>query len=187
MTDSIWSVSWFDSGVLQKTMLAWRGVEAQHVVSTMRLVDDADEQLMLEHLLEVSKPPLPAMTVPKHYLLATPFRYRPQHPSRFRRAGTLGLWYGAESLHAACAEVAYWRYRFIMDSVPLLNTDLLTEHTFFQAKVEGRTVACSVCGLDARQRLHRNPGCCQCCTRQGRAVDLLRVRASPGRAMCGCP
>jgi hypothetical protein len=27
-----------------------------------------------------------------------------------------------------------------MDSVPLRNSDLLTEHTFFQAKVEGRAV-----------------------------------------------
>lgn len=67
-------------------MLAWRGVEAQHVASTMRLVDDPDEQLMLEQILEVSKPPKPAMKVPKHYLLATPFRYRPQHPSRFRQS-----------------------------------------------------------------------------------------------------
>lgn len=141
MTDPVWSTSWFDSGVAQKTMLAWRGVEAQHVVSTMRLVDDTDEQYMLEQLLEASKPPMPAMKVPKHYLLATPFRYRPQHPSRFRRAGTLGLWYGAETLYASCAEVAYWRYRFIMDSVPLLNTDLLTEHTFYQAKVEGLAIS----------------------------------------------
>jgi len=140
MTDSVWRTSWFDNGVIQKTMLAWRGVEAQHVASTMRLVDDPDEQLMLEQILEVSKPPKPAMKVPKHHLLATPFRYRPQHPSRFRRAGTLGLWYGAQALYASCAEVAYWRYRFIMDSVPLLNTDLLTEHTFYQAKVEGRAV-----------------------------------------------
>jgi hypothetical protein len=140
MTDAVWSTSWFDSGVVQKSMLVWRGVEAQHVVSTMRLVDTKEEQDMLEQLLERSKPPLPAMKVPKHYLLATPFRYRPQHPSRFRRAGTLGLWYGAEELSAACAEVAYWRYRFIMDSVALMKTELLTEHTFYQAKVEGRAI-----------------------------------------------
>jgi hypothetical protein len=121
-------------------MRAWRGVEAQHVVSTMRLVDTAEEQNVLERLLESSKPPLPQMASPKHYLLSTPFRYRPQHHSRFRRAGTLGVWYGAEEIGAACAEVAYWRHRFILDSVPMLKTDLLTEHTFFQAKVEGRAI-----------------------------------------------
>ena len=122
------------------TTRAWRGVEAQHVVSTMRLVDTAEEQDVLEQLLELSKPPLPAIKFPKHYLLSTPFRYRPQHQSRFRRAGTLGVWYGAKEIYAACAEVAYWRHRFILDSVALLHTDLLTEHTFFQAEVKGKAV-----------------------------------------------
>lgn len=140
MTVATWSPDWFDSGVANKSMAAWRGVEAQHVVSTMRLVDTPEEQVELERLLEGSKPPLPAMKLQKHYLLSTPFRYRPQHPSRFRRAGTLGLWYGAEDLMAACAEVAYWRHRFILDSVALVNTDLLTEHTFFQAQVQGRAI-----------------------------------------------
>jgi len=104
------------------------------------LVDTADEQDVLETLLEHSKPPLPTMKVPKHYLLSTPFRYRPPHPSRFRPAGTLGLWYGAEELSAACAEVAYWRHRFILDSTAFLKTELLTVHTFFQAKVEGAAI-----------------------------------------------
>jgi hypothetical protein len=140
MTASSWSEEWFTDGVADKSMFAWRGVEAQHVISTMRLVDTADEQAELENLLEGSKPPLPVMKAPKHYLLSTPFRYRPQHPSRFRRAGTLGLWYGAEDLFAACAEVAYWRHRFILDSVALLKTDLLTEHTFFQAQIQGRAI-----------------------------------------------
>lgn len=140
MTSAAWSAQWFDGGVAHKSMTAWRGVEAQHVVSTMRLVDTPEEQDELERLLEGSKPPLPAMKVSKHYLLSTPFRYRPQHPSRFRRAGTLGLWYGAEDLFAACAEVAYWRHRFILESVALVNTDLLTEHTFFHAQVDGNAI-----------------------------------------------
>ena len=137
MTPRAWEPAWFERGIAAKSMLAWRGVEAQHVVSTMRLVDTADEQEALERLLEQSKPAPPRMKAPKHYLLFTPFRYRPQHPSRFRAAGTLGLWYGAEELYAACAEVAYWRQRFILDSVGLADAELLTEHTFFQAMVQG--------------------------------------------------
>lgn len=140
MSEAVWSTRWLETGVTHMVMRAWRGVEAQHVVSTMRLVDTAEEQDVLERLLEGSKPPLPQMKSPKHYLLSTPFRYRPQHQSRFRRAGTLGVWYGAEELYAACAEVAYWRHRFILDSVPLLHTELLTEHTFFQAEVKGKVV-----------------------------------------------
>lgn len=140
MTQSVWSPGWFDGGVAVQAMRAWRGVEAQHVVSTMRLVDTPGEQALLETLLEESKPPAPAMSAPKHFLLFTPFRYRPQHPSRFRRGGTLGVWYGAEALYAACAEVAYWRHRFVLDSAGLVNEDVLTEHSFFQAVVDGLAV-----------------------------------------------
>jgi len=140
MTDAAWSTDWFVGGVTLRSMVAWRGVEAQHVVSTMRLVDTAEEQDALERLLERSKPPLPRMKAPKHYLLATPFRYRPQHPSRFRRVGANGVWYGAEELETACAEVAYWRHRFVLDSATLAKTVLLTEHTFFEAQVDGRAI-----------------------------------------------
>lgn len=140
MTDAVWSPDWFNSGVAPKTMTAWRGVEAQHVVATMRLVDTPDEQAMLESLLEGSKPQAPAMKAPKHFLIFTPFRYRPQHPSRFRKGGTLGLWYGAEELFAACAEVAYWRHRFVLDSVGLAKGDVVTEHTFFQAAINGSAI-----------------------------------------------
>lgn len=140
MSEAGWSASWLETGVAFMSMSVWRGVEAQHIVSTMRLVDTAEEQQVLEQLLELSKPPLPQMKSPKHYLLSTPFRYRPQHQSRFRRAGTLGVWYGAEELYGACAEVAYWRHRFILDSAALVHTELLTEHTFFQAEVKGKGV-----------------------------------------------
>ena len=38
---------------------AWRLVEAQNRISTMKLVDDLDEQETLEELLDDSKPPVP--------------------------------------------------------------------------------------------------------------------------------
>ena len=38
----------------------WRAVEAQHVVSTMALVDTLGEQALLEELLDESKPSIPA-------------------------------------------------------------------------------------------------------------------------------
>ena len=38
----------------------WRAVEAQHVASTMALVDSIDEQHVLERLLDEAKPPVPA-------------------------------------------------------------------------------------------------------------------------------
>jgi hypothetical protein len=140
MTTPAWRESWFKRAVHELGMPAWRGVETQHIVATIRLVDSPAEQDVLERLLEKSKPALPESSTAKHYLLATPFRYRPAHASRFRRAGTRGIWYGADSLPAACAEVAYWRWRFVMDSAGLIQQDLLTQHSFFQAHVQGRAI-----------------------------------------------
>ncbi len=121
-------------------MKAWRAVEAQHMVATMRLVDSLQEQRVLEELLEGSKPPVPVQAQAKHFLLTTPFRYRPKHGSRFRRPDAAGVWYSAASIRTACAEVAYWRWRFLMDSDGLRSSELLTEHTIFNAEVNGRAL-----------------------------------------------
>ena len=134
-----WHDDWLNTAA-PRAQRAWRGVEAQHVVSTMRLVDTLAEQAVLEQVLERSKPALPAAAAGKHCLLSTPYRYRPRHGSRFRRPGTLGIWYGATALKTACAEVAYWRWRFLTDSAGLENDELLTEHTFFHAAVAGRAI-----------------------------------------------
>ena len=53
----------------------WRIVEAQHIASTMKIVDSQDEQDLLETLLESSKPVQPAIAERLDYLLITPFRY----------------------------------------------------------------------------------------------------------------
>lgn len=137
-----WDPLWFEAAgaIAPRHTLAWRGVEAQHVVSTMRLVDHPDEQALLEQLLEGSKPALPPAARGLHYLLATPFRYAPMHASRFRPARSKGQWYGAEALIAACAEVAYWRHRFVIDSEGLREQELLTEHTFFQGALQGVSI-----------------------------------------------
>ena len=97
---------------------AWRVVEAQHRVSTLKLVDSGREQALLEDILEASKPALPAECRGLHYLLATPFRYAPYpHGSRFRRAGmTLGVFYGAEAVDTALSEMAFYRLLFFAES-----------------------------------------------------------------------
>ena len=142
-----WQNAWLESEIKAASGLLWRGVEAQHRVATMRLVDSLDEQAELERLLEASKPPLPRATAgpraaakPQHYLLSTPFRYRSPYPSRFRAGGDPGLWYGAKERDTACAEVAYWRWRFLTDSAGLRDGELVTEHTLFQAQVRGVSI-----------------------------------------------
>jgi hypothetical protein len=96
----------------------WRAVEAQHRVSTMRLVDNSlADQALLEDILEQAKPPLPALARGKHWLIATPFRYAPPAPgSRFRAPHDPGVFYGAFERRTACAEIGYWRWRFVRDS-----------------------------------------------------------------------
>lgn len=141
MSPQPWQDDWFATpGPRELARTLWRGVEAQHRVASMRLVDTLDEQAELERLLEAGKPPLPAAAQGLHYLLATPFRYRSKHASRFRRGGELGIWYGAEEKFTACAEVGYWRWRFLMDSEGLRGGELITEHTLFQARVRGRCI-----------------------------------------------
>ena len=97
----------------------WRVVEAQHRVSTMKLVDTLDEQSALESLIEATKPRLPPDCQQLHYLLATPFRYGAPYPSgsRFRRAGmTAGVFYASRTSATAIAEMTFHRLLFFADS-----------------------------------------------------------------------
>jgi hypothetical protein len=119
----------------------WRAVEAQHRAATMRLVDTLEEQAELERLLETSKPPLPAQAQGRHYLLVTPFRYPPRYPggSRFRAATDPGVFYGATEQRTACAELGYWRWRFLLDSPALSRLEPLP-HTLFQCGAQGLAI-----------------------------------------------
>jgi len=136
-----WDASWFQA-CSQAEMTAWRGVESQAQVATWRLVDSSAEHDALEEMLEASKPPLPEGCEGLHYLLFTPFRYTSQYPSRFRRPNEAGIWYGASSIETVCAELAYWRHRFILDSAGLAKDGdgMLTLHTLFKTRVKGRAL-----------------------------------------------
>ena len=95
-------------------------VESQHIAATMKLVDSRSEQDVLESLLESSKPTPPDDTAGLDYLLATPFRYDPRRGgSRYRAALDPGVFYGAESVRTAGAELGYWRWKFLRDAVDL--------------------------------------------------------------------
>lgn len=110
---------------------AWRLVEAQHRVSTLKLVDSLSEQEMLEGVLEATKPPLPEECRPLDYLLSTPFRYRPYPDgSRFRRSGfTPGVWYGAAQPETAVAEMVFYRFLFFAESPLTPFPDNAAEYT----------------------------------------------------------
>ncbi len=118
----------------------WRGVEAQHRVATLKLVDDLGEQELLEALLVESKPAQPPGAEHLHYLVTTPFRYISPWPSRFRAVHEPGIWYGASELRTACAEVGYRRWRFVTDSDAFADEPVVSELSFFPARVRGKVV-----------------------------------------------
>lgn len=135
----------------------WRGVEAQHRVATMHLVDSLDEQELLEQLLEDSKPKLPPGIRGIHYLLFTPFRYVSDWPSRFRRANEAGAWYGADEPATVAAELAHWRWKFFMDSDGLRYGQLVTEHTLFQARFAGSELDITSAPWSQHRAIWRHP------------------------------
>lgn len=137
MSSPIWTPAALRSELGALCRLAWRLVEAQHRVSTLKLVDGLDEQQALEEILEATKPPVPEDCRHLDYLLATPFRYRPYpRGSRFRGAGfTPGVWYGAERPETAVAEMVFYRLLFFAESPGTPLPDGAAEYTAFSVGV----------------------------------------------------
>lgn len=135
MSFTIWTPHAVSSEARHWQGAVWRMVEAQHTASTMKVVDSRDEQDVLEWLLEGSKPALPKAAEGLDYLLATPFRYDPRRGgSRFRAATDPGVFYGAQSVRTAGAELGYWRWKFLKDS-PVLDRLEPVAHTAFRADI----------------------------------------------------
>ena len=136
--------TWSPAALLSEARLwigpVWRMVEAQHTASTMKIVDRDDEQDLLEFLLDGSKPTQPAGTRGLDCLLATPFRYYPARGgSRFRAVTDPGVFYGAESVRTASAELGYWRWKFLKDAVDLIQLQPVA-HTAFSAGVNTQVI-----------------------------------------------
>jgi len=156
----------------------------------MRLADTLLEQALLEAILEASKPPLPPGTEKLHYLLATPFRYRPRAGSRFRAPFEGGVWYGAEKLRTALAEKSYWRLRFLLDS-PATPDLKPVPHTAFNVAVRGKAIDLTALPLakDRAQWTHRTDYSATqtlAAAARGAELELIRYESvrDPGHAAC---
>lgn len=142
MSLPIWTQDALSSEARALKGTCWRLVEAQHRVSTLKLVDSLAEQALLEELLEKTKPPVPPECQALHYLLSTPFRYGAPYPkgSRFRRAGfTPGIYYAAEKVETAVAETAFHRLLFFVESPGLPWPTNALELTAFSVKYRTRS------------------------------------------------
>lgn len=119
MPSTTWTRAALSSSARPRSGICWRAVEAQHHVSTLKLVDTLDEQKLLEDLIEATKQLVPPECRHLYYLLSTPFRYGALYPtgSRFRRAGTTeGVFYAAEKPETAIAELTFHRLLFFAES-----------------------------------------------------------------------
>jgi hypothetical protein len=178
VSSSTWTARAVASEAAHSQRRLWRAVEAQHVASTLRLVDRAEDQVLLERLLDLSKPPLPAGTAGLHYLLATPFRYSSPFGSRFRAPGDTGIWYGAEERRTALAELGYWRWRFLLDSDALEHLGP-SPQSVFRAGVDARTLDLTAAPFKRLRPQWTRPGDyapTQELARVARAADVDAIR-----------
>ncbi len=132
---------------------------------------------MLEALLEESKPSVPSACAELDYLLYTPFRYPPHHGSRFRGYADPGIWYGAEEIRTSCAELGYWRWRFVKDSHGLERLDGVP-HTLYQALARGPAVDLREQPFERDAAAWRDPAdysACQSLARSARAAGLCMI------------
>src|SRR5216683_439740 len=144
MSSNTWTPAALSSEAHALSGTGWRLVEAQHRVSTLKLVDTVEEQEVLEELIENTKPSLPPGCEGLHYLLSTPFRYGAVYPrgSRFRRAGlTEGVFYASEIQETAVAELAFYRLLFFAESPETPWPINPAEYTAFAAEyATGRAI-----------------------------------------------
>lgn len=191
MSSPIWTPGALLSEARPFAGTAWRLVEAQHRVSTLRLVDSLAEQEVLEDILETTKPPVPQECRHLDYLLATPFRYRPYPAgSRFRRAGiTPGVWYGAALPETAVAEIVFYRFLFFAESPLTPFPDGAAEYTAFAAELEAPVTldltTGALAGDAARWRHPTDYGPCQSLADSARDIGAGLIRYASVRDPAG--
>jgi hypothetical protein len=159
----------------------WRIVEHQYTAASRKLADSAEEQDVLETVLEASKPRIPPEATHLGYLLATPFRYDPVPPgSRFRRPGPgLGVFYGAEALATAFAEFGYGRLRFFAASADTPLPRHENKLTAFKAEYRARRLDLTTPPLDRDRALWTDPedyGPCQLLAERAREAKVEALR-----------
>jgi hypothetical protein len=183
MSSLIWTRAALSSELRRIDGLCWRLVEAQHRVSTLKLTDTIAEQVLLEELIEATKPVVPPECRHLDFLLATPFRYGAPYPvgSRFRRAGrTLGVYYAAEAPRTAVAEMAFYRLLFFAESPETPWPSDAGEYTAFSAALAtDRLLDLTAEPLCRDEVLWTDPtdySACQALADEARGVDVDVIR-----------
>jgi hypothetical protein len=194
MSSSTWTPAALSSEAQTLAGTCWRLVEAQHRVSTLKVVDTVEEQAVLEDLLQNTKPSLPPECEHLHYLLSTPFRYGAVYPtgSRFRRTGlTEGVFYAAEQPHTAVAEIVFYRLLFYAESPDTPWPSNAAEYTAFSVAYSTKTGIDLTRGKFEKQRaqwMHLTDyASCHALSDAARTVEIEAIRYAsvrdPGQGM----
>lgn len=183
MSSPTWTPGELSSEARRLAGVCWRVVEAQHQVSTLKLVETIEEQALLERLIEETKHLIPPECRHLDYLLATPFRYDTPYPrgSRFRRPGkTLGVFYAAEKPETAIAEMAFYRLLFFAEAPGVAWPANVGEYTAFAASYRTRrALDLTRPPLNANGPRWSDPrdySACQDLAETARAVDIQILR-----------
>jgi len=186
MPSTTWTRAALSSSAQALSGRCWRVVEAQHHVSTLKVVDTLDEQRVLEGLIEGTKPMVPPECRHLHYLLFTPFRYGAVYPngSRFRRAGiTEGVFYAAEAVETAIAEITFHRLVFFAESPHTPWPQNPAEYTAFAADYRtNKAIDLTRGRLSAHRAAWSDPidySQCQALAESARiaAIEIIRYRS----------
>lgn len=157
----------------------WRLVEAQHQVSTLKLVDTLEEQRILEGLIERTKPVIPEDCRHLDYLLATPSRYdaTPRTGSRFRRPRQAdGVFYASEEPETAVAEIVFYRLLFFAESPGTPWPKEAVEYTGFSvALAVDRAVDLMVPPFAEYRAIWIHPTCYEPCQELADAAKSARI------------
>lgn len=117
MKKRIWQICQGEDQIKSIEAIIWRLVESQQKAATRKLVDSLGEQIILEEMIEETKPILPDHYFDLHPLLYTPFRYPPlPYGSRFGHQFEPAIWYGSLELTTAMAEKAFYQFHFLRGS-----------------------------------------------------------------------
>lgn len=133
-TDSIWKACRGEEQMVPVSGALFRMVKKLEQIATWQIVENLDEQAELEDLIEEK---ISAVSnLPKedelHILLKAPFRYPPlQWGSRFGRTHEPSIFYGGCSVDATLAELAYYRFVYLMDIDTQFEESLQSQHTMF--------------------------------------------------------
>ena len=192
MSSTTWTARAIASDAAAARFDLWRAVEAQQAIATTVLVDTLDEQHLLERLLEEGNHAIPYIARQLHWMLFTPFRHPPpMGGSRFRGMTDPGVFYGAEEVRTACAELGYWRWRHLQDT-PTLAAMPTRPQTLFRAGLSTQCVDLRKPPFvrDRSEWTHRDDySACQRFARSAREAGIGAIRyesvRDPRSGACG--